>query len=370
MEWLLRTLVRRGGEVPFRDMMELALYHPRDGYYSTAVPRYGRDADYITAPTASPWYPAVMGRLVGRLAAASGPMVVADVAAGDGSLLAGLLAAAPGGSVRRGVAVERSAGLRRLQRARLRGAAAPVSVRRRVGAAPRPGGPALVHASELYDALPVHRVVRRAAGLRELWVGVAGGELEWREYPAPRSLAGYLGGHGVELAVGQVAELNLEAEPLHRELLRWAGAEGVAVVLDYGYPARRLYNPRGRGQGSLATYRKHHMGRNALERPGEQDLTAHVNWDDLRRAAEEEGWEEIGLWPLAELLVRGGLGELVEEAGLGVEADLDATTVTARQELKRLLDPEGMGTDLKVLVQAAPGAAAAAAREALALPGL
>ena len=55
--------------------------------------------------------------------------------------------------------------------------------------------------------------------------------------------------------------------------------------------------------------------------------------------------------PLAEFLVRAGIGQRVEEAGFGIEADLDADTVTARQEIKRLLDPEGMGSDLKVLVQ-------------------
>lgn len=347
--------------------MDLALYHPRYGYYSAATPRYGRDSDYLTAPTASSWYPRVMGRLAGRLAERLGPLAVADVAAGDGSLLAGVLETAPFGAARRAVAVERSSALRRLERERFGGGRTAVAVHLRLGAAAPPRGPALVHASELYDALPVHRVVQRAGGLRELWVAVDGDELEWRERPAPDVLKGYLRSHGVELEAGQLAELNLEAGPLHRELLRWAGVEGVVVVLDYGYPARRLYDPRGRKRGSLATFRGHRMGRDPLEAPGEQDLTAHVNWDDLRRAAADEGWEEVGLWPLAELLVRGGLGELVAEAGLGLEAELDAATVTARQELKRLLDPQGMGTDLKVLVQAAP-AAAAAAREALALP--
>ena len=58
------------------------------------------------------------------------------------------------------------------------------------------------------------------------------------------------------------------------------------------------------------------------------------------------------MWPLAEFLVRAGISDELEERGLGMEADLDAATITARQEVKRLLDPEGMGSDLKMLVQA------------------
>jgi SAM-dependent MidA family methyltransferase len=220
--------------------------------------------------------------------------------------------------------------------------------------------------------LPVHRV--RAVGgevagrsgpagqpeLRELWVGVEAGELAWIERPAPAALERYLAEHGVTLRPGQLAELNLEAAGLHRQLLELAGDVGVSVVLDYGYEARRLYDSRGRLGGSLACYHEHRLERDPLLRPGRQDITAHVNWDDLDRAADATGWQRVGLWPLAEMLLRGGLADIIESLGLGMEAELDAATVTERQELKRLLDPEGMGSDLKALVQATPQALDAA----------
>ena len=85
--------------------------------------------------------------------------------------------------------------------------------------------------------------------------------------------------------------------------------------------------------------------------PGEQDITAHVNWDDLLAAGGTEGWEKVGLWSLTEFLARAGIAEVVENQGLGIEAELNADTLIRRQELKRLLDPDGMGVDLKVLVQ-------------------
>jgi len=172
----------------------------------------------------------------------------------------------------------------------------------------------------------------------------------WRRRPAGPELVRYFVEHDVGLADGQIAEVNPAAESSHRAVLESAG-EGLVAVLDYGYEASRLYDPRGRRHGSLVSYRRHRVGRDLLDAPGEQDLTAHVNWDDLRRAATTCGWDEIGLMSLAEFLVRAGIGERLDEARFGPDADLDADTVAARQEVKRLLDPEGMGSDLKVLIQ-------------------
>jgi SAM-dependent MidA family methyltransferase len=214
----------------------------------------------------------------------------------------------------------------------------------------------VLHASELYDALPVHRVVQRDSGLHEHWVSIEKGSLEWCEKMAPPPVINYFRGHGVELQSGQIAEANLIAQELHASILQWVAGEGMAIILDYGYPASRLYNPRGRFTGSLACYRRHRLSRDPLACPGEQDITAHVCWDDLQAAAAGAGWNEVALVPLAELLVRGGLEAEMERRGLGIEAELNAATIAARQEIKRLLDPEGMGADLKALIQATANA--------------
>ena len=355
MSWIVDEIEALGGSVPFDEFMELALYHPEHGYYSGATPRYGRGGDYLTAPTASEWYPRVFARVLSSTARGVGPLRLVDVASGDGSLIAGVLESL-GASANEVlvdiVSAERSEAMRSGQIDRL--AQTPVPVRWAPSIselAPAPGS-AVVHASELYDALPVARAVGRKDGLRELWVAAGRGELKWQERPPRGEVADYFERHGVALEEGQIAEANLTAEAMHRRLLDAAGEHGMCLVLDYGYEARRLYDPRGRGGGSLTTFHRHRLGRDPLESPGEVDLTAHVNWDDLRLAGDAGGWTEVGLWPLAEFLVRAGLEDELEERGLGMDADLDAATITARQEIKRLLDPEGMGSDLKVLVQA------------------
>ena len=343
----------RGGAVPFDVYMDLALYHPEHGYYSAAVPRYGRRADYVTAPTASEWYPRVVARLVRGVADANLPLRLVDLAAGDGSFLAGLSEALGDKAatvIDAVAAVERSASMRRriverLDRDRVEVVGDLAEIR-------PASGPTVVHASELYDAQPLARVVGRAGGLVELWVIAEPDDLVWAERPPRQQVVAYFSRHGVALEEGQVAEANLKAFKSHLEALTVSGSEGLMLTLDYGYEAERLYNPRGRRGGSLATFSRHRVARDPLSSPGEIDLTAHVNWDDLRAAGREAGWMEIGLWPLAEFLVRAGLAEELEERGLGMEAEIDAATFSARQEVKRLLDPDGMGSDLKMLVQA------------------
>lgn len=355
MSWIVDEIVARGGEVFFDTYMELALYHPRHGYYSGAAPRYGREGDYLTAPTASPWYGTVLTRMLRRLGAETGPARLVDMASGDGMLVARVLenlGIGAGDVVGEVISVERSESMRGRQIDRLPTTSVSVQVFGAMTDIGPTSTPTVIHASELYDALPTARVIGEATSMKELTVVVSEGGLGWGRRTPREEVAQYFARHDVGLEEGQLAEANLAAESTHRDLLSAAGGDGLCLVLDYGYEARRLYDPKGRRGGSLSTYHRHELGRDPLISPGEMDLTSHVNWDDLRNAANADGWTEIGLWPLAEFLIRSGLEQELEDRGLGLEAELDAATVSARQEVKRLLDPEGMGSDLKMLVQA------------------
>lgn len=351
MGWIESIIEKRGGLVSFAEYMEIALYHPEKGYYCGSEPRYGRHGDFLTAPTASPWYARVLARYLTRVASRGGPVTFVDLAAGDGSLLLGVAEALGQGRtdvLGRCVAVERSPSMQESLHRRLPFDFDLVDDLRK---AERPTGPVVIHASELYDALPFERVVEGSNGLEELWVAVESGSLGWKQVPAREEVISYFFDHRVVLKPGQLAEACLTSKDTHRRHLQWADQDSLMLTLDYGYDSRRLYDPRGRSQGSLACYRRHQLTRDPLQFPGDQDITAHVNWDDLRVAARTEAWEEIGLWPLAEFLVRAGLAEVTEAHDLGMDAPMDARTISERQEIKRLLDPEGMGSDLKVLIQ-------------------
>lgn len=331
-----------GRRLPFAQFMELALYHPTFGYYERKAEAYptGPRGDFITAPTLHAAFATTLGTLVRELAASVGMKItVADVGAGDGSLVQALVPLVGEGVVARLVAVERSSAGRALISQRC----PKVELASSLEQLGPPHGPCIVFANELYDAIPFHVVEQGEEELLELYVEVRPDlSLTWvPDRPSTDELAFYLARFGVNLLARQRAEIRLQAEPFHRQLLTWAGEDALVMVIDYGYPAKALYNPKGRFYGSLVGYRRQQLVFDVLKDPGEVDITAHVNWDDLLDVGRSLGFAEINPEPLGLFLVRWGLlhgyprQEKTESFGT----------------LQALVHPAGMGADLKVLAQ-------------------
>jgi SAM-dependent MidA family methyltransferase len=204
-----------------------------------------------------------------------------------------------------------------------------------------------VFSYELFDALPVHRLIGRAGGgTGELWV-------DWRESDgffyvegdlSDPALLGLLGGR--LLVEGQIADLAPGWGPLYRELARAVG-RGLMVTCDYGYERDSLLDLRVRRHGTLACYSRQRVHRDALRRLGEEDLTAHVDWTTLREAGEAEGLATVALTRQARWLVAAGL---FEEIAAAVAGGLVAGTAAA-SAARTLLDGDGMGEEIRVLVQ-------------------
>ncbi|MGC8915819.1 MAG: SAM-dependent methyltransferase [Thermoanaerobaculum sp.] len=337
-------IVAPGERVSFSRFMELALYDPEHGYYARRHRHYpaGPGGDFVTAPTAHPAFAATFARVLMALKGKRGvPFEFADLGAGDGRFLRHLTGALPEGVVARFCAVEVSPAGREVVALTLPQVACAESL----SELPPPAGPCVVFASELYDALPCHVVEGREGGIVELYVEVAPeGSLRFvTGPPSTPELEAYLARHGIALEPGQRAELRPQAKGFHEAVLAWAGDDAVVFVLDYGYRAKALYNPKARRGGSLVGYRDHQPVRDVLKNPGEVDITAHVNWDDLLAAGARLGFAARGVEPLGLFLTRWGI---LGEAGQGF---------TVPWEVKALVNPAGMGTDLKVLVQGKGG---------------
>ncbi|MGE5236659.1 MAG: SAM-dependent methyltransferase [Acidobacteriota bacterium] len=348
--------VERRGRLTFRDFMELALYHPEAGYYTrprSGAGPVGATGDFITAPSATPLFGRTAARLIGRLHAELGePLTLVELGAGEGFFLSTVTGELTGGELGRVVAVE----LADWARARLQERCPQAEVSHRLASFPHAQGPTVLFASELYDALPVHRVtVRRHAGtlaLAEFYV-VAGqsGRLHWEvgELSDP-GLENHLAARNVTLEEGQIAEIRPALERHHAEHLAWCGRNAVAIVVEYGYPARQLYNAKARRLGSLTGYRGHAHVDDVLSDPGQIDLTAHVDFDDLMNSAADLGWERGVPRPLGVFLALHGITDLLPTAVKAGE-ELSAEDWAELAAVKRLLHPAGMGGDLKVLVQ-------------------
>jgi SAM-dependent MidA family methyltransferase len=334
----LADRIAREGQISFRDFMEAALYDPADGYYARRA-AIGEGGDFVTSPSISPLFARCIARVFSADAREfGGGIVFCEAAAGSGRFLGAFRSAldslAPEVSRRTALAaIERSAaGREAIEKSRLADrVVADVSEL----AGERFEG--WVFSNELYDALPVHRVVLSEGRLFELGVVDPGsGRFEWTAVPAPPALPAYLDRFGVVLEEGQIGEINLAAAPLHRALGRLL-SRGRLVAFDYGHGASVLYHPAARRLGTLAVHAAGRRGGDPLERPGKVDLTAHVNWDDLAAAGEAEGLATDARMRQSEFLARSGLFEDAGAAG--------------RMEAHRLFDPEGMGDDLSVLLQ-------------------
>jgi len=180
-------------------------------------------------------------------------------------------------------------------------------------------------------------------------VSARNGELvEIEGEPSSPALARYLERYGGPLQEGQQAEVNLAALAWLDEAAR-ALERGFLLTIDYGYRARELYGAAHQ-RGTLLAYREHRTSEDWLSKPGEQDLTAQVNFTALEARGRELGLTALGYVPQAQFLLAlaraSGLVERLER-----EADTSETRAT-RNQLKQLVHPEGMGEAFKVLVQA------------------
>jgi SAM-dependent MidA family methyltransferase len=339
----LRERIAREGPISFADFMDAALNDPEEGYYSHGA-AIGEGGDFVTSPHLSPAFSGTLARLFAidsdRLG--TGPLDFVEVGAGDGSFLADfarwLERMDPELYARvRLTAVERSAAGREAIAGR--GISRPPRLLSGVEELGEGSVSGWIFSNELYDALPVARLIGTPAGLRELRVQAAdaGEGFAWVQGDPAAGLAAHLESLGVALGPGQIGEVAPAAEELHRRLGR-ALARGWIVTVDYGHPARVLYHPVARPNGTLAVHVGGRRGGDPLFAPGTQDLTAHVNWDLLMRAGDAEGLR-------VERLVRQGI--FLSEAGVFDFAGNDAE----KWRVYRLVDPGGMGEEISVLVQ-------------------
>lgn len=330
IEGLLKRRIAEEGPLPFSSYMEAVLYHPMLGYYSR-LRGLGAAGDFVTSPEIHPVFGCLIGRQALDLWEALGrppSFPVLEMGGGSGALAESFLdwAEHDAPDLARAIAYwieEPSASLRRSQHERLG--------RRLAGWGAPPGGADLVLANEVVDALPVDRAVYRDGTLYALRVGLdAGGALAWNaDAPAPPETRAYLERLDVVPREGAVVEMR----PGTRDwVAHVAGAlrRGLALVIDYGDTARRLY---ARPAGTLLTYYRHTLGSDPLVRVGEQDVTAHVDFSLVAESALAVGLDVLGVTSQRTFLQRLGWGEYARLA----------MDVADRGALGQLVDAHGLG---------------------------
>ena len=337
-------IVEADGPMPFERFMDLALYHPDGGFFTGDTLRSQKAGDFLTSPEVSPMFGQTLAAYVAAERERIGePFRLVEVASGSGSLLGPLLETHPVEAW----AVEVSPPARR--------ALADVVGADRVVASlsdvPQPWR-GVILANELIDNLPMAIAQRTTVGWRERWVGADGDGLTFVDAPVRPEVEKWLGEFGGDVEEGGWVEVQLEAYRWVTEAV--TGLEAGSVVLfDYGDTTENLL-PR-RRDGTLRTYRSHHLGPHPLDEPGATDITADVNFTAIQHAAETAG-AEVEVWRQDDFLAGLGLRERLsalrhEELELARRGDEMARLEvrTRLHEAETLMHPRGLG-DFRVLV--------------------
>jgi NADH dehydrogenase [ubiquinone] 1 alpha subcomplex assembly factor 7 len=343
--------IARLGPITVAEYMVQVLTHPDDGYYMTGDP-FGARGDFVTAPEISQMF----GELIGLWCAdtwqrmdAPAEVLLVELGPGRGTLMADALRAARAlPAFRRALRlhlVEVSPALRARQQAALaREAGLSPTWHERLDQVPE--GPMLLVANEFFDALPVHQFERQAEGWRERVVALApdGASLAFALAPPEARTLALVPPELREAAPGAVVEVSTTATLIAAEIgRRLAARGGAALIVDYGHA-------RPRAEATLQAVRGH-ARHDPLAEPGSADLTAHVDFTALARAAGEAGAHAHGPIPQGRFLT--ALGIEARAAGLAAAAT-PAQAGDLAAALRRLTDATEMGALFKALALGHP----------------
>ena len=352
-------IARHGGWLSFARYMEMALYEPGLGYYSNPGQVFGAAGDFVTAPELTPLFGATLARQVSPWlkdpALAGSGQVVLEVGGGSGMLAAQLLNALDnvGNHEVRYLILELSAERREHQRQTLKSLAP--GLMDRVGwleTFPESFAGVVV-ANELLDAMPVQLFEWQAdaeAELQEMGVTWVDGQFAWAPRPADSvltetvtALRNRLGPEGAQWHSPYRSEVCPAQQAWMRTLADCMTA-GVVMLLDYGFAAPEYYHPQ-RDQGTLMCHYRHRSHADPFLWPGLSDITAHVDFTALARAATAAGFSLVGYTSMAAFLLNAGL--LDELADLPREPE--SFWFAQAQAVQQLISEAEMGELFKVI---------------------
>jgi NADH dehydrogenase [ubiquinone] 1 alpha subcomplex assembly factor 7 len=346
----IRRRIARDGPMSISAFMTLCLYDPEHGYYPHRDP-LGAAGDFVTAPEISQMFGELIGLWaveVWREMGSPDPIQVIELGPGRGTMMLDVLRAARAVADFRRAArvhlIEVSPALQQRQGETLRGVQdVPVRWHKTLGGAPL--GPAIILANEFFDALPVNQAEKRPTGWHERRITVnAGGEFAFTVSPEP--LEGFktnLPPSVVKAPVGEIFEWR--SDQWATDLAQRVLGGGAALVIDYGHA-------RSSTGDTFQAVRSHRFA-SPLGMPGRTDLTAHVDFAAMARAARAAGARIHGPVEQGELLKR--LGIETRASALQAVAPEDKRAGIAEAMVRLVSTGQAnMGTLFKAMAISAP----------------
>jgi SAM-dependent MidA family methyltransferase len=344
-EHIAGAILAEGDWISFSRYMDLALYAPGLGYYAAGARKFGAEGDFVTSPEISPLFARCLAMQARQVLERTNGVVL-ELGPGSGILAADLFGELKeqGAAPERYLLLEVSPDLRQRQR-ELIAARFPEDLHRfewidRLPQAIR----GFVIANEVLDVVPFQLVLRRGGEIFERGVILTDAGFAWDDVALPdgelrrRAAAVFPPGD-----YDYLSEISLQAEALVRTISASLEA-GAAIFIDYGFPEREFYHPQ-RSMGTMRCHYRHRFHGDPFFMPGLQDITAHVDFSALARAAEQGGAEVEGFTTQAYFLISCGLAVMVS-AG---DPTITLSRLKATSAVHRLISPAEMGELFKVM---------------------
>ena len=339
-------IASQGGWIPFSRYMEMALYEPGMGYYSAGAHKLGPGGDFTTAPELSPLFGAAICStlipVLKGLKAQNLPTQILEFGAGTGKLASSILTRLHdlNFTLDRYDIVEISPDLAQRQQEHISNTILQFDSQTHChwpSELPK-DFKGVILANEVIDAIPCDVIIYQNGFW--YWYGVAfeNGKLLWKTgLPVEQNLLPetLLSGNFSE---GYVTELHAPANAWMRQVAKHLHS-GLFLTLDYGFPEGEYYHPQ-RLEGTLMAHHRHHAIQDPFHLPGLCDLTTHVDWSQIARAALEENADDVYLTNQAAYLLDAGIGDIALEIG---DPNNPETFLPISNALQKLLSEAEMG---------------------------
>ncbi len=353
----VQTMIREqiaaaGGWISFERYMNLALYAPGMGYYSSGAAKLGNAGDFVTAPEISSLFGRTLAQQVSHMMRQIKSCDLLEFGAGSGKLALDLLleleqiGALPG----KYFILEISGELRQRQQALL-AQTVPHLLPRIEWLEQLPDQlTGIVLANEVLDAIPVHLVVWQNDTIFERGVTWHDTRFAWQDRPIQDEALHAAANRLLRLinpdntvSFHYVSEINLAATGFIRSLSKLL-RQGVILLLDYGFGEREYYHPQ-RNQGTVMCHYRHRSHGDPFFLPGLQDITSHVDFSAIAHTAVDNGLQFLGFTTQAHFLINCGITDILART----PATDPQHYLPLSNQLQKLISPAEMGELFKVI---------------------
>jgi SAM-dependent MidA family methyltransferase len=337
--------IQKEGPISFHDFMEMSLYYPELGYYTSTKDKIGEKGDFYTSSNLTAAFGAMIGRQLEEMwnLLEQKPFTIVEYGAGTGSLCHDILDYLKNNEKLyeklKYCIIEKSPTMREKEKTHLH---EKVNWYDSIQAIPEITG--CVISNELLDNFSVHQVIMQDQ-LMEVFVDYQNGFVELLK-PAEKPLSDYLSELNVVLPKGFQTEINLEATQWIKDIAK-SLKKGFLITIDYGYPSSELYSQR-RSSGTLICYNKHQINDHPYHDIGEQDITSHVNFSALCHWGFKNGLECCGFTDQAHFLLALGFKDYLRKTE---EKDQNITHLAMKDAFLTHTLLTDMGSKFKVLIQ-------------------